>query len=526
MSVHVIAYDVGTTGLKACLFRVSQAKHIEYIASAVEGYALNALGGGALEQNPEDWWQAMAHTTRQLLEKTGTAKEDIQAVSFCSQMQNVILVDEAGRHLRPCISWMDTRANRQFHEAMQQGLRVEGLNVFKLLKFLKITGAGALGSKDAIYKYLWIRDNEPDIFQKAYKWLDAKEYLTCRATGVMKASRDIAGSTFLYDAKKGCWSETLCKMMGIELRHLPELCDCTSVLGGLLPGPAQELGLAPGTKVVSGGSDVSLCQIGSGCVEEGDVSVYSGTSGWVETTVGRLHTDVGNLIGTLVGADPAVYNYVAEIDTSGKCMEWVKDRIDQQGMDYDQMFEYIEKTPAGSNGVLFCPWMHGNRCPFEDANARGMFFNLGIDNRGSDLIKSVIEGVCMHFRWLLEATEKTFPTKPVVRFTGGSAISSHVAQILSDILGRTVETVENTQMVGVVGAVGMAAVGLGLLGDIKEIKGMIQVRATYMPNPANHAVYDRIFPVFQGLYKNNKKAYAVLNSCESSAAQKVGATNG
>lgn len=511
MSMKVIAYDVGTTGLKACLFSVSQDEGIAYIASTVEDYGLQVLGGGAIEQNPDDWWHAMGSSTRKLLQQTGVNRDEIQGISFCSQMQNVLMVDEAGVPLRPCISWMDTRADLQFNRCMNTGLKIEGMNLFKILKFLRITGAGSFGSKDPVWKYLWVRDNEPEIFRKAYRWLDAKEYLACRATGVMKASRDTAGATFLYDVKNDCWSKELCKMTGVEMRHLPEICASTDAVGGLLPQAAEGLGLAPDTPVFSGGTDVSLCQIGGGCTEIGDVNVYSGTSGWVETTVGKLHTDISNLIGTLPGADPAAYNYVAEVDTSGKCMEWVKDRLDLPEMSYPELDAYIEQVPAGNSGVIFSPWMHGNRCPFEDANARGMFFNLDLGTRGRDLVKAVIEGVCMHMRWNLEASEKTFPTKTTVRFTGGSAMSPVICQILADVLNRPVETIENPRLVGAMGAAALVAVGTGMLPDIRDVKKLIHIRATYQPDPENAKVYDRIFPVFQQLYPNNKKAYAALN---------------
>lgn len=511
MSIKVIAYDVGTTGLKACLFAVSAESGVEYLASTVEDYPLQMLGGGAIEQDPDDWWTAMAKSTRHLLQKTAVPKEEIKGISFCSQMQNVLMVDERGVPLRPCISWMDTRADFQFSRCMNTGLKLEGLNVWKVLKFLQITGAGSFGSKDPVWKYLWVRDNEPEIFQKAYKWLDAKEYLACRATGIMKASRDTAGATFLYDVKHDCWSEALCKMTGVQMRHLPEICASTDCVGGLLPASAAELGLAEDTPVFSGGTDVSLCQIGAGCTDVGDVNVYSGTSGWVETTVGKLHTDIGCLIGTLPGADPTVYNYVAEVDTSGKCMEWVKDRLDLPEMSYGDLDRYIQDVPAGNSGVIFSPWMHGNRCPFEDANARGMFFNLDLNTRGRDLVKAVIEGVCMHMRWLLQASEATFHTRPVVRFTGGSAISPVICQILADVLGRPVETIESPRLVGAMGAAALMAVGLGLLQDIKDVKKIIRVHATYQPNAENKAVYDRIFPIFKQLYSNNKKAYAALN---------------
>ena len=327
----------------------------------------------------------------------------------------------------------------------------------------------------------------------------------------MVASRDDASATFLYDVKNRCWSKTLCKMLGINMDHLPELCDSTDQVGTLLPRAAEELGLAEGTPVFSGASDVSL-SVGAGCVELGDVLMYSGTSGWVATTVGKLHLDLGNLIGALVGVDPATYNYIAELETCGKCMEWVKDRIDQMDMDYDQMIEYIKDTPAGSNGVIFSPWMHGNRCPFDDANSRGVFFNLDITSHGSDLMKAVIEGVCMHMRWLLECTEKNFATNPAVRFAGGSAVSPYICQVMADVLGRDVEIIENPRQVGAMGAAALLAVSFGLLKDIKDIKKIIRVQKVYHPRPENTAVYDRILPVFKDLYYNNKKSFAALNA--------------
>jgi len=511
MAVKVIAYDVGTTGLKTCMFSIAPGENIRYLAGEVDHYDLHVLPNGGVEQDPADWWDAMSRSTRKLLERSGTPKEEIAGITFCSQFQTVVMVDETGLPLRRAMSCMDSRADKQFKSCMSTGVKVEGLDIIKVLKYLKITGAVSGSAKDPAWKYLWVRDNEPEIFKRTYKWLDAKEYLTCRATGRMVASRDDACATFLYDVKNKCWSKTLCDMLGVDMAHLPPLCDSTDQVGGLLPEAAEELGLAAGTPVFSGASDVSLCSVGAGCVELGDVLVYSGTSGWVATTVDKLHLDLGNLIGALVGADPTTYNYVAEVETSGKCMEWVKDRMDQMNMGYDQMIEYIKDTPAGSNGVVFSPWMHGNRCPFDDANTRGVFFNLDITTRGSDMMKAVIEGVCMHMRWLLECTERTFPTNPVIRFTGGSAISPYICQVMADVLGRDVETIENPRQVGAMGAAALLAVSFGMLSDIKGIKKIIQVDTVYHPNPANKKVYDKIFPVFKNLYHDNKKSFAALN---------------
>lgn len=216
MSEKVIAYDVGTTGLKTCMFSISPGESIHYLAGEVEHYDLHVLPNGGVEQEAADWWDAMARSTKRLLEKSGTAKEEIKGITFCSQFQTVVMVDEKGQPLRRAMSCMDTRADLQFKRCMSTGLKVEGLDIIKVLKYLKITGAVSGSAKDPAWKYLWVRDNEPEIFEKTYKWLDAKEYLTCRATGKMVASRDDACATFLYDVKNRCWSETSAKCLALK----------------------------------------------------------------------------------------------------------------------------------------------------------------------------------------------------------------------------------------------------------------------------------------------------------------------
>lgn len=512
MPFKVIAYDVGTTGLKTCMFDISAGKSVEYLAGEVSPYELVVLRNGGIEQNPEDWWKAMAVSTRRLLERTGTRKEEIQGITFCSQFQTVVMVDKAGRPLRMAMSCMDARADRQFRNVMCRGLKVEGLNLFHVLRYIRETGAASGSSKDPAWKYLWVRDNEPEVFKATYKWLDAKEYLTCRATGRMAATRDDACATFLYNVHKRDWSPGICRALGVDPGHLPPLCESTDEVGGLLPKAAEELGLAPGTPVYAGASDVSLCSVGAGCVDPGDALVYIGTSGWVATTVRKLHLDLGNLIAAIVGADPDSYVYIAEVETAGKCMEWVKDRIDQTRMDYDQMMAYARKSPPGANGVVFSPWMHGNRCPFDDANSRGAFFNLDIDTHGYDMMRAVIEGVCLHMRWLMDCTEEAVKTNPVVRFAGGSALSPFTCQIMADVLNRDVEVVANPRQVGAMGAAALAAVSVGILGHIRDIKKVIATSGVYHPDPANVEVYNRILPTFKNLYHDNKRSFAALNS--------------
>jgi len=526
----VIAYDVGTTVLKSCLLAVED--QISLIASEVADYKLHLLPDGGAEQDPLDWWAAMASTTRRLLAKTAVKPERIAGVSFCSQMQGLVLVERDGTPLRRMMSYMDQRAYRERQEGMAHGVQVAGMNVRKLLVSIRETGAVAASVKDPVWKYKWVQNHEPELFQRLHKWLDVKEFLIHRCTGRFVMTEDSAFATLLYgirDGRRG-WSRRVCRMLGVNPDHLPEVVPSTERVGELSPAAAEELGLMPGTPVFGGGGDASLVGIGAGAVALQDTHIYMGTSGWVSTVVDRSVVDTGAMIAAIVGAQPGLFNYFAELETAGKCLEWVRDHLalDEIGVYlqkvavhesltsvyvslYDYLSEVISRAEPGSGGVIFTPWMHGNRSPFEDHNARGTFFNISLDTGKTELIRAVVEGVCYHMRWMLEAQEKKVRTSPVVRFVGGGALSEATCQILADVLQRPVETVDSPQNVGAVGAAAVAAVGLGLIPSLADTKRFIPTRKTYAPNAAHRAVYDRQFEVFKRLYRDNKRSFALLN---------------
>ena len=178
---------------------------------------------------------------------------------------------------------------------------------------------------------------------------------------------------------------------------------------------------------------------------------------------------------------------------------------------YDYLEEVIGSIPAGSNGVIFTPWLHGNRCPFEDPNAAGIFFNIRLDTGKTELIRSVVEGIGFHMRWMLERQEKKVQTSKSIRFCGGGALGATTCQILADILQRDVEVVDSPQNVGAVGAAACIAVGTGVIPTMKDVKKLIPAKLVYHPNKGNKAVYDKNFKVFQNLYKCNKENFAILN---------------
>lgn len=530
MAAYVIAYDVGTTGLKTCLFKID--KNIEMMAAASDGYKLYLLEGGGAEQDPEDFWSALCRTTHVLFEKCPSVKpSQIEGVSFCSQAQALILVDKDGNALTRSFSYLDQRARKEMKDGIGHGLTISGGNVFKLIPSLLITGAAPVSVKDPVWKYNWVKNNEPEKFKKVSKWLDVKEYLIARMTGKFVMTYDSAFGTLLYNLKKKRFSPFMCKMLGVNYDHMPPLIASTDCAGTLTKKAADELGLVEGVKVFGGGMDANLMGVGAGATALGDTHVYSGTSGWVGTITDKPKVDISTLIAAIVAAQPDKYNYYAELETAGKCLDWVKDHValDEVGIYiqkkhitedfehkylnlYEYMTEVVRNARPGCDGVIFTPWMLGNRCPFEDPNARSMFFNVGLDTGKTELIRAVLEGICYHLRWMLEASAKNVQPSRVMRFVGGGALNPFTCQLLADITGHVVETVPSPQNSGAVGAAACVGIGLKLIPNFDKIKDFIPVTHTYKPDLSLKAdVYDRNFKVFKNLWPSNKENFAALN---------------
>ena len=517
---HLIAYDIGTTGVKTCLFAVDDT--IRLLGYAGKNYPLYIMENGGAEQDGDDWWEAMCQTTREVLAATGISAGQVEGISFCSQMQGLVLVDKDGVPVRRPMSYMDQRAKEEIRKGIAHGIQIAGANVIKLIKSLIITGAVSGSVKDPVWKYKWVQAHEPENFQRVHCWLDVKDYLICRCTGRFAVTQDSAFATLLYDTRKGHrgWSKTICKMLDVNMDHLPEIIQSTDRAGSLTAKAAAELGLQEGIGVFGGGGDSSLIGVGAGCVSTGATHMYWGTSGWVITVTDKQMVDVTAMIAAIVGAQPNKFNYFAEMETAGKCLEWAKTHLaedelsyypskaEPEGNTYAILTKAAQQVPVGSGGVIFTPWLHGNRCPFEDPNASGMFFGLKLDTTKAQMVRAVLEGVCYHLRWMLESQDKMLKTADPIRFVGGGARSPEVAQMLSDITGRRIETVDSPQNVGSVGAAAVMAVGMGIIPSLEKVESFIRVDQTYEPNMENHQAYNRYYQIFRKLHQANSKLYA------------------
>jgi len=526
----VITYDIGTGGAKACLFRLGA--RIELLGHAVRDYALKITPDGGAEQDPNDWWRALTEATAEVLRVGGADPGQVRALSFSAGMQSFVPVDEQGRALRPAMTYLDQRAGAQHHRCLHRAPRVSGINLFLLVTSLHLTGGVSASVKDPVWKYLWMREQEPELFARLAWWLDVKDYLALRCTCRAAMTEDSANATFLYDTRRGGrgWSRLLCRWHGVNPDHLPPVVKATDIVGPLSPPAALELGLPPGIPVVGGGGDLTMQALGAGCVEPGDTHVYIGTSGWVASVVARRTLDLNHFMASILGARPGHYNYIGEQETSGKCLEWVRDHIalDEVGVYLtkrhvaedaddrnvsllDYLGQVVSESPAGAGGVIFTPWLHGNRSPFEDPRARGMFFNIGLDTGKRKLIRAVVEGIIYQKRWYLECMAKKFPIRDPLRFVGGGALSPVTAQILADITGRTVTVVENPQNAGAVGAAVCCGLALGTYPDFTDTARSIRTVRTYTPDPTHRDVYERNYRIFKRLYPANRKNFALAN---------------
>ena len=532
--MYVIIYDFGTSGVKTCLFEIGE--DIRLITSANAGYGMYISDDGGAEQDAEEWWEALCRTTHELFETSDVKPQEIEGMAFCSQMQGTVLVDEHANALRRPMNYLDQKGYKEYKECMGRGVvKVSGCSLYKLARNLIVNYAGSTSAKDPVWKYKWVEHNEPDVFKRIYKWLDISDYLVARCTGRIIRTADTAFATFLYDTRKGRegWNRGLIKMYGVNPEHMPEIIGCTDVAGHLTEKAARELGLVKDIPVFGGGGDTTFVNIGAGCTKPGDTHIYVGTSGWVSTFMDHQTVDIKSMITGVLSAKYGYFNYYAELETAGKCLEWAVNHLalddigvylDKKlvGDDYEQritsIYDYItkeaEKVPPGSNGVIFTPWLHGNRCPFEDSNAAGLFFNIRIENKKMDLIRAVIEGICYHLRWLLECEDRKVKTSETIRFVGGGALSPVTCRMLADITGRRIETVEHVQETGAVGTA--LVVAAGIKGDdvLEMAQRLVKVTHTYDPDPRNREVYEHNYKVFKNLYKTNALNFREIRETE------------
>ncbi len=504
MSQCIVAHDVGTSGDKAVLVDIEGRVR----GRVVEPYRPFYPKPGWAEQEPEDWWRAVTHGTRALLEATGISPRDVLCVTFSTQMINIVPLDASGEVLRRAIIWIDNRASEQAEKIMR---KLGGARLFALI-------AGAtLSGKDGLPKLLWLKEKEPQVYDAMSCFVDVAGYLFYRSTGNI-AMEWSGASVFGIDLKKKVWLSSLFKYIGLDPRKFPPLVRSVDKVGTLTVAAAREYGLLEGTPVIAGAGDAPCALIGSGAVGEGDGHVCLGTSGWVGVTTERTPTGKSG-VATIQSADPDKAFLIAETEAAGACLQWLAEEVygkEKAELGVPSVYAFMDRevaaVPPGSNCLLFTPWIYGERAPVDDCYVRAAFFNLSGEHTRRDMLRAVYEGVAYNIRWLVEIVEKGFKFPlPVLRMIGGGAKSKPWMQILADITGRKVEAVVNPQEAGAVGAALTAAVGLGIYPDFASLKKVVKVDSVFQPQAENFEVYDTLFQAYKKVYRDLRGFYRKLN---------------
>ncbi len=518
---YILAIDLGTSGPKVALVATTG----DVKAWTFEETPITLLPNGGAEQNPADWWQAIKIATRRLLEPGQITADDVVAVSCTSQWSGTVAIDRDGTPLMNAIIWMDSRGAPYVKEITGGQITVEGYGINKLPRWLRLTGGlpGQAG-KDPIAHILYIKHQHPEVYAQTYKFLEPKDYLNLRLTGKFAASYDSIALHWVTDNRTLAhvvYDDKLLSLSTIDPKKLPELHRAVDVLGTLKSEVAAELGLNPSVPVVLGTPDVQSAALGSGAVRDFQPHLYIGTSSWLTCHVPFKKTDILHNMASLPSAIPERYLIANEQETAGACLNFLKDNIlfhpdellaESEAPNIYQLFDRIvEHVPAGSDGVVFTPWLYGERTPVEDHTVRGGFYNMSLRTTREHLIRAVFEGVAFNSRWLLMYVEKFAKRKfRAINMIGGGANSDIWCQIHADVFNRTIRQVEAPILANVRGAAMLALVALGY-GSFAELGRRIKIAHTYQPNPAHRQLYDELFAEFINIYKRNRPIYARLN---------------
>ncbi|MCC6524572.1 MAG: FGGY-family carbohydrate kinase [Polyangiaceae bacterium] len=491
-----IGHDLGTGADKAVLVDARGRLVAEHVAS----YPLYHPEPGWAEQDAEDWWRAVCTATRAVLERAGLAPSEVAGLAFAGQMLSLAALRADGSPTRRPIVWMDGRAGVQARRLVR---RFGGERILFLL------AGGAPTGKDLVAKIAWLSEHEPDVYRETAFFTDATGYLVARATGAVHIDPTAAGATGMLDLDTRRWSRLLAWLTSFPLDKLPPLVASTAIAGHVTARAAAELGLAAGTPVAMGMADVPSAAIGSGAVLGGDAHVYLGTSAWIGVTVDKPRHVPRAGIASVPSAAPTGCLVVGESETAGACRAWFEAEIGT-GSEAPSLDALAARAEPGARGLLFLPWMYGERAPVPDHRVRGAFVNLSLEHERRHLMRAVYEGVALNLRWILEACAGAGEACPTLRAIGGGAQSDLWLQILADVTERPIERVAEPHHAGAIGCALVAAVATGALGSVAAIKDTVRIERRFVPERAHAAVYREAFAVFRELHGPLSRAGRLL----------------
>jgi xylulokinase len=423
MKRYLLAHDLGTTGNKATLFTPEG----ELVASATAAYPTHYFNTNWSEQDPSDWWRAVCDSTRSLVRRVGPS--EIAVIGFSGQMMGCLCVDRAGHPLRPAILYSDQRATGESERILEK---------IDAADFYRITGHRASASY-SVEKLMWVRHHEPEIYARTFKMLHAKDYLNFRLTGVMATDYSDASGTNVLDLDAHRWSEKLVRIAGIDGEKLPDLKASTDVVGELTT--AAEMGLRAGIPVVAGAGDGICAGVGVGSVRPGITYNYVGSSAWIATTTEEPIYDEQMRTFVFAHAVPGFVHPCGSMQTAGGVYAWLKNEIgtaekaeaEETGTSpYELLNAKIASSPPGANGLVFLPYLMGERTPWWNPHAKGALIGLTLAHNRADILRAVLEGITLNLSFILDIFRQ-WQMIPRITVIGGGAKGEAWRKIMADV---------------------------------------------------------------------------------------------
>ena len=484
---YVLGIDLGTSAVKVS----AVDKTGKVVEQASADYPLIQEQAGYSEQRPNDWVRGVIECIKALIDK-GINADDIKGISFSGQMHGLVLLDKNNKVLRPAILWNDTRTTKQCNEIIDK--------IGK--QFIKITGNNALEGF-TLPKILWVRENEPQIWQQVNKFLLPKDYIRFMMTGKIGLDYSDATGTVMLDIKDNNWSKEILKQFNIPASICPPLISSLAYVGNITPTFAQKTGLNVDTKVFAGGGDNACGATGAGILEKGMGLSSIGTSGVVLKYEGQKVTDYA---GQLQMEDHTLLDTKYSMGVTlaaGFALSWFKKTFYAEES-YQKLTQDAGKSPIGAHGLIFTPYLMGERTPYEDAKIRGSFIGVSSNQTKADFARSVMEGITFSFKDILTIYQQhDNPISKVVAI-GGGAKSDLWLQMQADIFDVPVVSLKNEQGPGL-GAAMIAATGLGWFEDLQACtKEFVHYGKKYIPDPINVDKYQKIYEVYHKVYSQTK----------------------
>ena len=490
MEKTLLGIDIGTSACKVALFN----RKGKVLAQSNQPYQVYYPHPGWVEQDPEEWWKAICDGIRDCLTKSGVDPKNIQGIGIDGQSWSAIPVDRDGRCLSNTPIWMDTRA-RNLCEEVKERLGFE--------RIFQVAGNDFLPSYSTP-KMLWFQKERPEIFEKTDKFLQSNGYIVMKLTGELSQDMSQGYGIHFFDMKQRTYDETLASDLGLSVDLAPKIYECHQVVGEVTEAAARETGLAPGTKVVAGGLDAACGALGAGVYQNGQTQEQGGQAGGMSICLDQAKAHPKLILSPHVVPD----HWLLQGGSvgGGGVLRWFREQFGE-GQTFDQLTAPAEQIPAGSEGVVFLPYMSGERSPIWDPDAKGVFYGLSFDKTKAHMVRAAMEGVAYSLEHNLRTAREAGVEVEELIAMGGASNSILWTQIKADVTGKTIK-VPTSDTATTLGACILAGVGTGMYGSFKEaVEETIVITREQTPDPDNHRAYQTSMELYLELYEDLKGTF-------------------